>query len=332
MQFERPDPSNAAPAGGRPLTTRRELEGGVTERRYQPAPPKRDETWLEGVRDFLRRVYVKADQDGIFFMSGAIAFNLIVAIIPLLLAILGITGVVLQNRVEDPSRVLGDYIFEALPPAGAEFRRFVEDQIIDGLLSKSGGFIGFGSIILVWVSTRLVGTLRFTLREVFDIGEDRNIIRGKWFDIQMVVVAGILFAINVAVTIIINLITETGTEMLGVKPTAWFEKYLLSVIAALSIWVMFVLIYRYLPYRRIHWRTALVAGTFTTVMFELLKRLFAWYALNIAVYGSTYGNFLNLVIIVFWMYYMALAFVLGGEVGQVYALRRIRKRQKERLV
>jgi hypothetical protein len=32
------------------------------------------------------------------------------------------------------------------------------------------------------------------------------------------------------------------------------------------------------------------------------------------------------------MYYLALAFVLGGEVGQVYALRRIRKRQKERLV
>jgi membrane protein len=167
---------------------------------------------------------------------------------------------------------------------------------------------------------------------VFDVGEDRNIIRGKWFDIQMVIVAGILFAINAAVTIIINIITKTGTEMLGVQPTAWFEKYLLSIIAALSIWIMFVLIYRYLPYRRIHWRTALVAGTFTTVMFELLKRLFAWYALNVAVYGSTYGNFLNLVILVFWMYYMALAFVLGGEVGQVYALRRIRKRQKERLV
>lgn len=308
------------------------LERRLRERRYQPAPPKRDETFWEGVRDFLRRVYVKADQDGIFFMAGAIAFNLVVAIIPLLLAVLGITGVVLQNRVEDPSRLLADYIFQALPPAGDEFRRFVETEIIAGLLSKSGGFIGFGLIVLVWVSTRLVGTLRFTLREVFDIGEDRNIIRGKWFDVQMVVVAGILFTINVAVTVIINVITSTGIELLGVHPAGWFEQYLLSVLAALSIWIMFVLIYRYLPFRRIHWRTALVAGTFTTVMFELLKRLFAWYALNVAEYGSTYGNFLNLVILVFWMYYMALAFVLGGEVGQVYALRRIRKRQKERLV
>jgi membrane protein len=40
---------------------------------------------------------------------------------------------------------------------------------------------------------------------------------------------------------------------------------------------MFVLIYRYLPARRVPWRIALVAATFTAVVFELLKSLFAWY-------------------------------------------------------
>jgi membrane protein len=308
------------------------VERRQIERRYQPRPPRREETFGEGLRDFLRRVYVKADQDGIFFMAGAIAFNLLVAIVPLMLAILGITGVVLQNRVEDPSALLANYIFSALPELGPQFREWFQREIVKGLLDKSSGFIGFGLLILVWVSTRLVGTLRFTLREVFDIGEDRNIIRGKWFDIQMVVAAGTLFAINAGATVIVNIIAETGTALLGVHPTGWFKQYLLAVVAAVSIWMMFVLIYRYLPLRRIHWRTALVAGTFTSLMFELLKRAFAWYALNVAVYGSTYGNFLNLIIIVFWMYYIGLAFVLGGEVGQVYALRRIRKRQKERLV
>ena len=301
------------------------------ERRHRPGKPSHDETFLEGLRDFARRVYLKADQDGIFFMAGAIAFNLVVAIVPLLLAILGITGIVLQNRVENPSQILFDYIFQALPPAGPEFQEYVRVQLLQGLLNKSSGFLGFGLLFLIWVSTRLVGTLRFALREIFDIGEDRNIIKGKWFDVQMVITAGSLFAVNAAATVLVNTITQTGTELLGVHPTAWFEKYLLVVVAALSIWLMFVLIYRYLPFRRIHWRTALVAATFTTVMFELLKRAFAWYALNVAEYSSTYGNFINLVIIVLWMYYIALSFVLGGEVGQVYALRRIRKRQKERL-
>src|SRR5688500_1891307 len=137
------------------------IERRKLERRYQPGPPRRDdETFFEALKDFARRVWVKADQDGIFFMAGAIAFNLVVAIVPLLLAVLGITGIVLQNRVEDPSGLLADYIFEALPPAGPDFQKFVREEIIQGLLNKSGGFFGFGLIILVWVSTRLVGTLR----------------------------------------------------------------------------------------------------------------------------------------------------------------------------
>jgi membrane protein len=36
-----------------------------------------------------------------------------------------------------------------------------------------------------------------------------------------------------------------------------------------------------------------------------------------------------MVVVVFWTYYAALVFILGGEVGQVYELRRTRKRQRE---
>ena len=36
-----------------------------------------------------------------------------------------------------------------------------------------------------------------------------------------------------------------------------------------------------------------------------------------------------IVIIVFWVYYAGLIFILGGEVAQVYELRRVRRRQRE---
>ena len=38
---------------------------------------------------------------------------------------------------------------------------------------------------------------------------------------------------------------------------------------------------------------------------------------------------MTLVVLVIWVYYAALVFILGGEVGQVYELRRTRKRQRE---
>ena len=41
------------------------------------------------------------------------------------------------------------------------------------------------------------------------------------------------------------------------------------------------------------------------------------------------GALTAIVIIVVWFYYAALIFILGGEVGQVYELRRVRRQQRE---
>ena len=49
-------------------------------------------------REFVRRVYKKAEQDNIFFLAGAIAFNVLVAVLPLILAALGIAGLLLQRQ------------------------------------------------------------------------------------------------------------------------------------------------------------------------------------------------------------------------------------------
>jgi membrane protein len=312
-----------------------ERRGGADRRRPIRIRSPHNETLLEAAGDFVRRVYKKADQDQIFFMAGAIAFNVLVAIVPLLLAALGIAGQILQKRVANPEEVLVRYILSAIPPVSVEFEARAQ-QLLSNLLEKSGGFISIGSLLLVWVSTRLIGTLRATLREVFDVGQDRSIVSGKLFDMKMVIAAGTLLAVNVSLTFIADLVNgmiiRYGRAWFGLQPLSFVQDLYLNGLAVASAWVMFLLIYRYLPFRGIHWRTAIVAATFTTTFFELLKRAFGWYVSNLANYDSTYGNFANLIVLFLWVYYIAVIFVLGGEVGQVAALRRIRRRQKERLV
>jgi hypothetical protein len=75
---------------------------------------------------------------------------------------------------------------------------------------------------------------------------------------------------------------------------------------------------------------AIISVTFTAILFELMKSGFALYFRN-ANYASTYGALGFIAIVVIYVYYMALAFIIGGEVGQVASLQRIRRRQKERL-
>jgi membrane protein len=309
-------------------------EAGVTDPPQQA--PRRERSRPARARaasgDFLRRVYKKAEQDQIFFMGGAIAFNVLVAIVPLALAAVGVAGFFLQAREDvSPADPVVQYLLQVLPPVSPEFAEYMS-VTLNEIISQSTGLFTIGTIVFAWLATRLVGTLRTALREIFDIQQDRGIVAGKFFDLQMVFVAGTLLAMNIAITLGLGRATRAGIAFLHIadQQGSLLQDLIGQGLAFLTIWFMFVLIYRYLPARRIHWRTALISATFTAVLFELMKAGFALYFQN-ANYASTYGALGFVAIVVIYVYYMALAFILGGEVGQVASLQRIRRRQKERL-
>ena len=102
-----------------------------------------------------------------------------------------------------------------------------------------------------------------------------------------------------------------------------------QLLAFTFIAAMFFSLYKFLPHRRIRWRTALLASLFTSVLLELAKYTFGSYVRSFNP-GSFYtGTVAALIVVVIWVYYAALIFILGGEVAQVYELRRMRKRQRE---
>ena len=100
------------------------------------------------------------------------------------------------------------------------------------------------------------------------------------------------------------------------------------LLAFVTITMMFFALYKYLPNRKIRWQTALTAAVFSAVAIELAKVLFgavvSWFNP-----GSLYaGTLAALIVAVVWVYYVAMIFILGGEVAQVAELRRMRKRQR----
>jgi membrane protein len=290
-----------------------------------------DRTW-RALADFSSRVYAKAGADDIFFLAGGIAFNFLLAAIPFLLLIISILGYVLESRVPDPEAAVVDYITNLLPtsPTVVGLAKNMVNEVVGG----RGRFGFIGLILLVWVSTRLIGSLRSALRNVFDIREDRGIVGGKIFDAKMVVVAGTLFLGYTIITIALEAVQTYGVQLLGLTQSGEvkvIQAIFAQILAYAFIFLMFILIYRYLPARRVPWRIALVASTFTGVSFELLKSVFAFYVANVASHTSAYGTLATLILLVIWIYYSAAVFVIGGEVGQVYELHRIRRRQRELL-
>ena len=277
------------------------------------------------VAEFLRRLWQKSVEDEVFFMAGAVAFNVLIALVPLLILGIGLTGFVLSARFGDPTDAILALVADNLPQAG-EGVALVEAfrAPVSSLVERRTGFTVFGALFLVWVSTRLVATLRIALREIFDLGRQRGVLMGKLFDIQAVLIGVSLLTLNLGVTVAFEATMDYGIGLIGVDGSAFsiIERLLGHGLALGSIWTLFLIAYRYLPARRIPWRTAWVAATFSALVHEALKWGFSWYVTEIADYGSAFGNLATVVVLFFWIYYGSIVFILGGEVAQVYTMRK----------
>ena len=279
-------------------------------------------------REFVGRVWSKAVEDNIFFMAGAITFNVLVAFIPLLLLVVGLAGFALTRWFDDPAGELISLLLEPLPQGGEQIAlTSTVRSAVESLVGDRTGLSVLGALTFLWISTRLVGTLRTVLREVFDISQHRGMLIGKWFDAQMVLIGSLLIFANLGFTWVLRAVQDIGARFFGLEGSrlALTEALSGQLLALVSIWFLFLLIYRYLPARRIPWRTALVAATFTGLLFEGSKLGFGWYLTSAADFTTAYGNLTTVAVLFFWIYYGAIVFILGGEVAQVYTMRRARR-------
>jgi membrane protein len=289
------------------------------------------------LRDYAKRVWDNSGEDNVLFLAGGVAFNIILAVVPF--ALLMVTGLtyVLPSVAGAENLTSIDAVtkfLDQLLPTHAEGPNSAIHTLLVDILNTRGAVSLYGTIAFIWFSTRLFGSLRTVLANVFDIEHERGIIAGKLFDIKITVIATLLFVASSAVTTYIAFATTRGVSVLvrlGLRDDVmgqanyWFGRAIASAILGM----MFFALYKYLPIRRVRTRTAWVATLFCLVMFEGARIVFARYVgtFNPA---SMYSGLLEaIVIIVVWCYYAALIFILGGEVGQVYELRRVRRLQHQ---
>ena len=284
---------------------------------------------LARLREFWSRVYQKSAEDDIFFMAGAISFNLLIAVVPLFLLAIGLLGYVLRARYGDPAEVIIDLVGNYIPVIDGVDLFAVIDLVVNEVVDSRAGYSIVGSLLLIWLSTRLVSTVRIALRDVFDVRVSHGVVRGKIFDLEVVMLGGVLLLSNVVITVFLQSLGGWGTDLLGIPEDflGATQRALARLLAFTSTWALFTLIYWYVAARQINWGTALMAATVMAASYELMKWGFSWYVTSVADYSSAYGNLATIVVLLFWIYYVSVVFVLSGEVAQVYTTRKAGKAQ-----
>jgi membrane protein len=311
------------------VTTGTSPVGGRTALALRPRPPV---VWGT-IKDYARRVWDNAADDDVLFLASAVAFNILLAAVPLLLLLLAALGYWL-NHSQIQSRAEVWAFIEALLPPHVETADSPYHRVIDEIIRTRRSVGAISAVFFIWFTTRLFGSLRAALANVFDVRERRSILGGKAYDLALTAIATALFMGYTGVSAYLKLATSRGVQALaalGVRHEIMgrLEYGSATVIATASIALMFFALYKFLPNRPIQWQPAAVGAVVTTIMLQIAKVLFDRFLRSFSP-GSLYaGTLYAIVIVVFWVYYAALIFLLGGEVGQVYDIRRAMRLQRE---
>jgi membrane protein len=290
----------------------------------------RDASWA--ARDYVRRVVDNSREDSVAFLASGIAFNILLAAIPFtLLLITGFTYLLPKLLEVDPSAAVRQFITGLLPVEGGTSAVLITG-LMDDVLRTRGSVTAYSAVLFLLLSTRLFGSLRTALAEVFDIEHERGMLRGKIFDLQITIVATVLFVASQVVSTYLLLGTTRGLRVmselgLSGEVVGRFEFWTARTLSFAFIALMMFALYKFLPIRRVRTRTAWLAALFSAVFFELAKYIFRLIFTLIDPSSLFTGTIAALVIVVAWLYYAALIFLIGGEVGQVYELRRTRRLQ-----
>lgn len=288
---------------------------------------------LAALSDYSRRVWNNSSEDAIFFLAGGIAFNILLAAVPfVLLLISGLTYLLRLSPDTSLSEVIG--LVDRFLPPHAETPDSPVHTLIGDLVAARGSLGFYGALVYVWASTRLFGSLRTVLADIFDIETDRGIISGKWFDVRITVYSTAMLVVWIALSLYLSVARSRGLNLLmaiGLREEVMGRvEYVIGRIIAFGFVVLILFsLYKYLPNRRIRWRQALVGALSAGVLLEVARSL--WEAYTRSFDWSVYtGTLYVLVSVVFWVYYAALLFIIGGEVAQAHELRRVRRMQRAR--
>jgi len=285
-----------------------------------------------------------ADEANVPFLASALTFDALVAAVPLLLILLAALGALVQAMIGTTPVDLA-ILFQRFFPSQAGTPGSNPFSVIHSLLEKIRDFGWAFPVVLIPVfllaGSRLFAGIRTSLSWVYDssVRPGRghwllSWLRGKGRDLSMLLLTFLLLVGSVALSA--GLVVLQAWSAGEVPSLAFFltgiGQFLGEAVALLFLVMLFYLLYRWASPRRVTKRAALLAAAFSSLGFEVAKRLFGIYvAYSLGeARMSLDANVGGVLLFVLWMYYTALVFLLGGIVAETWDLRTLQHEQRTR--
>jgi membrane protein len=268
-------------------------------------------------------IYRRFSSEYVLINGGSIAFSFLMCLIPWLLLLFSAFGFFLST--EDSMQAVEDNITQFIPLPGYE--KEIQEQIqvrLGDLVEyrQTAGIIGL--IGVLWLSSNLFATARTILNNVYKINIQTSFIMDKIRDFRVLFVLGFLFITTLFSSTLIYVVTQFVIKLIE-NPIAdfrWLTGVMPVLVAFLFTWLMFYVLYRFLPYIKLSNDVLVISTSIAAILWEVAKYLFGLYILNFGNITRIYGALTIFAGTALWLYYSSIVFLLGGIIGQLYRERK----------
>jgi len=265
--------------------------------------------------DPLLKFYVKFNNDWSWNNAAGLAYNLLLAMFPLVIALISILGFFL--RTLDPTAYQQEInTLTGASSSLAEVKPLAVAALRD--LQRNAGILGIIAVVLaIFNGSRLFLFMEGCLDIIYHV-KPRGVISQNVMAVLMlllfVILIPIIFFASATPAFIFSLLQKTPLSQ--VPGSSLFFSLGAILGGLIAGYILFQVIYIVVPNQKISYRHSWRGAVVAAVLLELYLVLFPLY---VAHFLGVFAGTLGLLILLIFFYYFALILFLGAEVNAFFA-------------
>ncbi len=250
-----------------------------------------------------------------YLLAGAVAYNTLLSILPLLILIL----IVMANFVEETALLttLGRYLELVVPG---------ESDVIMGELAvflEHRHVVGWVRVVtLLFFSSLAFTVLENAMSVIF---YHRVKIRRRHFLISALIPFFCILFLGIGALIVtfvagaLQAMGQESIELLGrTRSLVGVSGFLLYLLGVAGEIIVLTSIYMVMPVGRPSWRHALIGGVIAGLLWEITRHLLVWYFSTLSQIRIVYGSLTTAIVVLLSLEIAAMVLLLGAQVIAEY--------------
>jgi membrane protein len=261
-------------------------------------------TLLTTWRSLLESIDDRIHRDG-----AQVGFFAMLSFVPLGLLLVATFGLFFDDA-EVRTRVVKT-VFENIPLSTEDDRERLEATVSESL-QRAGAIGPFSILLLIAAGTGVMGALRHTINEAWDIHDRPPLLRRKALDLALILGATIVLALSLAVTA-----TRKAANLLDDEEGGGLIAGLLDLVGDVLPFVftggVILFLYCVLPMQRQRPRDVWPGVVVAVLLLALLREGLELYFEHLADFGALYGSLGALMALLLFVYASAMVMLFGAE-------------------